>query len=142
VLGEHPAGLPPPKKVRSAGPKKRGRWKPPQEILEAYHRVMAERPAETPIDCPMVLGVLDAFLDWAEKNKPARTFEWYKRHLQAFVKSIPPTLAVTQLRPFHVTEALGRHDGWSPSTKNGFWRAIQRAFRRAEDEELNHLGIS
>jgi hypothetical protein len=99
-----------------------------------YHELMQAKPK--PIDCSMVLGVLDTFLDWCKKNKPDRTFEWYQRHLQAFVPSIPRTLAVGQLKPFHVTEALAQHDGWSPSTKNGFCRAIQRAFRWAEEEEL------
>jgi hypothetical protein len=31
---------------------------------------------------------------------------------------------------------MGKHTDWSSSTKNGFCRAVLRAFKWAEDEEL------
>jgi integrase len=99
-----------------------------------YHELMRKRPR--PIDCTHVVGVLDAFLGWVKDNKSERTFEWYERHLSAFAKALPPLLLVGQLAPHHVTEAMGKHPGWSSSTKNGFCRAVLRAFRWAEDEEL------
>ena len=56
-LGPHPDGLPLPKK-------RRGRWDPPGEILERYHRIMAEEPevthcSDTP---PAVASLLDDFV--------------------------------------------------------------------------------
>src|SRR5262245_3115075 len=102
--------------------------------FERYHQLMQERPKNA--DFTMVVGVLDAFLDWLKKNKAARTYEWYHRHLQTFAKAIPAGLAVVQLKRFHVTKVLDQHADWSSTNKNGLCRAVQRAFRWAEDEEL------
>ena len=99
-----------------------------------YHELMRAKPK--PVDATMALGVIDAFFGWVKSNKAPRTVEWYERHLRVFAKGIPSNLLVSNLKPFHVTQILGRHPKWSSSTKHGFCRAVQRAFRWAEDEEL------
>lgn len=104
------------------------------QAFERYHELMRSRPKEA--DCSLAVGVLDAFLSWVKENKSPRTFEWYQRHCEAFAKSIPPLLPVGQLKPFHLTRLLAAHPDWSSSTKNGVCRAVCRAFKWAEDEEL------
>ena len=76
-LGDHPAELPPPVK-------RKGKWVAPPTIERAFHALLAA-PAERiePRIEPAVLTVselLDKFLDWTQKNKAARTFEWYCNH--------------------------------------------------------------
>src|SRR5262249_25480131 len=100
--------------------------------FERYHALMQNRPR--PVDCPLVVGMLDAFLDWLKGDTSARTFEWYLRHLQHFARALPPHLTVAELRPKHVPEALARHPTWGATPRHGFCRAAQRAFRWAEDE--------
>lgn len=103
--------------------------------FERYHDLM-RRGEPRGVDCSLVLGVLDAFLSWVKNNKKEGTFAWYQRHLQVFVKTIPPHLAVGQLKKHHLTACLEALPGWSSTTKNGLCRAAIRAFQWAEDEEL------
>src|SRR5262249_18534115 len=65
-----------------------------------------------------------------------RTYEWYRRHCQAFAKSIGRKLLIEDLKPNHVTPVYERHFDWSPTTKHGFCRAVRRAFRWAQDEGI------
>jgi hypothetical protein len=99
-----------------------------------YHELMREK--RKPVDHTMALGIVDAFFGWVKGNKSPRTIEWYERRLRVFAKAIPSHLLVSDVKPFHITQILGRHSEWSSSTKHGFCRAVQRAFRWAEDEEL------
>jgi integrase len=105
-----------------------------EQAFARYHELMRSRPVEA--DSGLVLGVLDAFLEWVRHNASERTFEWYQRHCQGFAKAVPPLLRVGDLKPFHLTQVLTDHDGWSTSTKHGFCRAVQRAFRWAEEQGL------
>jgi integrase len=95
---------------------------------------MSSRPREA--DPSLVLGVLDAFLEWVKQNAAERTFEWYRRHCREFARAIPPLLSVAELKPFHLTQVLNARANWSNSTKHGFCRAVQRAFRWAEEQGL------
>lgn len=104
------------------------------EAFKRYHELMRrEQPRE--VDCTLVVGVLDAFLNWAKNNKKDRTFEWYQRHLQVFARSVPPLLSVGQLKKHHLTACVEALADWSSTTKNGLCRAVVRAFQWAEDEE-------
>src|SRR5262249_31159022 len=100
------------------------------QAFERYHELMRHRPKDA--DCSLVGGVLDAFLAWVNDNKSARTFEWYRRHLEAFARTVPRHLAVGKLKEHHVADCLAKHPRWSSTTKNGLCRAVQRAFRWAE----------
>jgi integrase len=107
------------------------------EAFRRYHELMRLPPEKRPIpSSDSALLVLDAFLTWVQQSRAGRTYEWYQRHTQAFAAAIPPTLSVRQLRPFHLTQVLSAHPDWSPATKNGLCRAVQRAFRWAEREGL------
>ena len=137
--------------------KPRGRWYlqldgrqinlgPDQEAaFELYHQLMAQRGQEpAPEDHqggsehPLVVSVLDDYLDWlqarcSEGSKEPRTFEWYARFLQSFADSIsdPQSFTVDQLIPAHVYEWVDAHKGWKRS-RRGAMIAVGRAFRWAE----------
>ncbi len=99
--------------------------------FERYHDLMRqEKPRE--VDCSLVVGVLG----WVRNNKKPKTYEWYQRHLQVFVKAVPPQLAVGQIKKHHLTACIEALPGWSSTTKNDLCRAVIRAFQWAEDEEL------
>lgn len=111
---------------------------PPKDVIDRYHELMASRSAEpeSPVPADLAVAVVDQFLEWVERRKAPRTYEWYRRHLETFAKAIPRTLPVAKLKPNHVTQIIDAHDEWSPSTKHGFARCAQRAFRWASDEGL------
>jgi integrase len=137
-LGKHPDGFPAPSK-------RDGSWDPPREILDAYHRVMAQgqgaSEARTVGDTPPpVAVVLDEFVGWlkgrvAEGSKAPRTLEWYVGYLNSFLDYLrdeepgrpeAPALTVDGLRPIHVYRWVDSHPEWKTG-KRGAMTAVQRA---------------
>ncbi len=105
-----------------------------KEAWRKYHALMAEAGKEPPkpaAETSLAVVVVDLFLDWVQRHKSGRTYEWYRRHLTNFARGIDRALPTAKLRPHHVT-GICDHSGWSDTTKNGFCRAVQRAFRWAE----------
>ncbi len=111
------------------------------EAWRLYHELMA-RPPEEPATVavlarqPLVVEVIDEFLEWAKANNSPKTYAWRKENLQAFAKSIPRDLPVAGLKPFHVTRELNAHPTWGGDTRANFARCVQRAFRWAADQGL------
>jgi integrase len=102
--------------------------------FERFRELMLAEPKQ--LDYSLAVVVIDAFLDWSKQNNLPRSFEWYQRHLQVFVRFLKPRLTVGQLKKHHLTACLAEHPRWSPITKNGFCRAVCRAFTWAKEQEL------
>lgn len=112
------------------------------EAYRLYHVLMSRKPEERaeapadPIPSRLVVELLDAFLEWAGKNKAPRTYAWYKENIQRFVDSIPASLTIAELKPYHVTCAMDAYPHWSNNTRHDFISAVKRAFNWALDEEI------
>jgi integrase len=140
----------------SPTPKKRnGKWIASPDIEKAFHALLATPPqsvaAGTSDQSPLVAAIFDKFLDWSRQERAPRTFDWYRDHIQGFLDSLGPaarTLTVSELKPFHVMEWIGKHidpkeDGvaaWSPTYRRGAIIAIQRPFNWAE--ELGYIALN
>jgi integrase len=125
-LGKHPESAPPPKKGR-------GGWNAPDEIVTAFHRLMAADPANVPKASEVKVCVLcDLFLDFSEKNHKPDTYRGYKGFLQDFCESYG-TMPARDLRPLHVTRWLDAHPGWKGCRRNAIV-AVKRAFNWADAE--------
>src|SRR5438552_3977227 len=88
-LGEHPTGLPAPKKDDT------GRWHPPPPIRDEFHRRMAGRNDPVPLSpftgIVPVATVIDEYFGWlqgrvAEGSKATRTLDWYRDYLTSFLR--------------------------------------------------------
>lgn len=107
-----------------------------------YHELMSRGSKASPqarlkpVRTDLVVTLLDAFLEWVKANNAARTYVWYADYIQAFVDMIPATLKVADLKPSHLSRVMDAKPTWSPSTKNGFARSIQRAMNWAVKQEL------
>lgn len=105
-----------------------------------YHELMARPPEQRqpqPRDTPtLAVEILDAFLEWAKANKAKRTYEWYQGLIQHFVSSIPATIAVAELTPYHATRVMDGHPEWGANTKYAFARAVLRGFNWAVKQRL------
>lgn len=130
-LGEHPDGASPPRKHK-------GKWNAPQAIMQAFHTLMAERssPANVPklspkARGPLLVEILDKYLDWCQKHRASRTFEWYRDHIHSFLDSFADAgrMTVAELRPFHVIEWADKHADWSPAYRRGAIVALQRPLK-------------
>src|SRR5262249_51217209 len=136
------------------------KWNAPPAIVQAFHELMAAkpkaanpRPANRP-DGLTVADIFDKFLDWCEKHREPRTFEWYRDHIQDFLfwwrgrhqedpRNVPPSdrFPVSELKPYHVVEWADSHgETWSKAYKRGGIIAIQRPFNWAA--ELGYIPAS
>ena len=91
------------------------------QAFTRYYEIMAERgrpkPAAPQIDpaTMKVVEVFEKYLDWCQKHRAGRTYEWYHDHLQSFLNHLGAAarMVVTDLKPFHVIEWADRHADWS-----------------------------
>jgi integrase len=101
------------------------------EAFRRYHDLMARgRDEAEPATGDAVVSVLDAFLDWCQKHRAVRTYDWYRDYLQSFASSIPRGLTVERLKPIHVQQWVDAQPGWGRG-KRGAITAVQRAFNWA-----------
>lgn len=98
-----------------------------------YHELMA-KPRKRQLASETVPAIIDLFLDWCEKNRATRTYDWYQVRCQAFIDTISPDLRVSELRPFHLQTWIDAHSEWAPGNKRNACRAIQRAMNWAEKQ--------
>jgi hypothetical protein len=93
-------------------------------VVTRFHELMANRgnaaPPPPPTDQRLALAVVDQFLGWVERHKSPRTYEWYRRHCEAFARSVPGTLPVAQLKPFHLTQLCDRQGAGRIPPSTGF----------------------
>ena len=83
------------------------------------------------------MAVIDQFLDWAEANSTPRTYPMAEGKSPGVLpESIPRTLTVGELKPFHITQEMNAHPTWGPDTRANFARCVQRAFRWAKKQGL------
>ena len=115
-----------------------------------YHEVMVAHaaghtapagPAASPAG-PTVAEVCDKFLDWCQRHRAARTYDFYRQHLQDFLTvSEAGRLPARDLKPFHVVEWADSHGtAWSPAARRGAIVAAQRPFNWAV--KVGHLPVS
>lgn len=105
---------------------------------QEFHRLMAApavapgRPAVTASGLT-VAEVFEKYLDWCEKHRSPRTYEWTKKHVQAFCDRLltARTMPASQLRPFHLIEWVDGMPTWGPNQKRGAIVAVQRPFNWA-----------
>ncbi len=104
-----------------------------EEAYDKYDELMADRHSLTP--AVPVVYVLAQFLQWCQKRRAEKTYDWYQMHLQSFSQHIGKRLKVSELKPHHITAWIDEaHQENSPSTVHGAIRAVQRAFNWAVRE--------
>jgi integrase len=120
------------------------------EAWARYHEVMVAHATapNTPRSSAYSAGglsvseVCDKFLDWCQKHRAPRTYEFYRDHLQDFLTvSKAGLLPATDLKPYHVAEWADSHGtAWSPACRRGAIVAAQGPFNRAA--KMGHLAAS
>lgn len=105
-----------------------------------YHELMA-KPPEAPKTVTgqqtLAVQVIDDFLEWVSKNRAKDTYDIYFRLLQRFASSLPKTITVSELKPFHVTRVMDANSEiWSNNAKNDFATTVSRCFNWGEEQGL------
>lgn len=106
-----------------------------REAMRRYHELMA-LPQRRQVASDSLLAVIDQFLEWCQMHLAAATYEWYRSRLQDFIQTVPHTIQVNDLKPFHVTRWMDSHEQWSSGSKRNACRAIKRALKWATERGL------
>jgi integrase len=86
-----------------------------------------------------VLDLFEAFLQWSLKNHAAGTFNWHRKYLESFGRSIRPSLRINELKPLHLTTWLDKSypkNTISDNTRNGAMRVVQRSLNWAVEQDI------
>ena len=98
-----------------------------EEAFQEFYRLMA---GPIQIDKISVFTLMDQFLDWTEKHRAPRTYEFHQERLNRFVKDTAD-MDCLKLKPFHVQKWLDSKDTWGPTYKSGVVSSIKRSFNWA-----------
>lgn len=93
------------------------------EAFAAYKQLLA-KPKQREIRSDSLAAVIDAFLEWVQRQRSADTYVWYQYRLQRFLLK-HPHLRACDVRPFHVQEWV---DGYllSVTSRRNYMRTVKR----------------
>ncbi|HTU25838.1 MAG TPA: hypothetical protein VMF30_10595 [Pirellulales bacterium] len=98
-----------------------------------YHRLLslppeARAPQTTAPTGLTVADIFDRYLDWVQKHRAPRTYDWYLDHIQSFTDFLtkPAEMPIADLKPYHVVQWADRHSSWGANYRRGAIVAIQR----------------
>ncbi len=86
-------------------------------------------------DVQRVDDVLDLYLEWVEVNRAPATYKDHRTLLRDFNGFLPP-VRVCDLKPFHVSRWLDRHDTWGDTMKNRAAGIVKRSMNWAVEQGL------
>lgn len=108
--------------------------------FKAYHGLMQQRdeqkqvPSAVSHSFPLVLVIIDEFLDWCEKHRAPDTYRWYKDRLESFCKTIDAMLTVDHLRPFHIQKWVDNYGvPLASGSRRNLIASVKRAMKWAEE---------
>ena len=68
-----------------------------ETAFQLYHELKASQAPATSSDS--VAGLLNSYLEWCQKNRAERPYDWYRGFLSSFAKSIGLRLRIGGIRP-------------------------------------------
>lgn len=104
-----------------------------KEAAAKFHQLMSQ-PLRQKIRGDSLVSLFDLYLTWAEQHRSEATYDWYKRYLQLFIETIPASLTVQQLKPFHVQKWVDADRDKSSSTRRAKIRAVKRSLNWAKQQ--------
>jgi integrase len=94
-----------------------------EQAFQRYHELMAQ-PNERKVSADLLAVVVDAFLEWVQRNRSDETYEWYRYRLERFVQKYPD-LKTTEIRPYHVETWADGYD-IAVTTRRNYLRSVKR----------------
>ena len=71
-------------------------------------------------------AVVDAFLDWLQRNRSPGTFNWYRYWLERLCQRYPD-LRLDDLKPFHVQQWVDGYPELSRTSRRNYLRCVSGA---------------
>ena len=82
-----------------------------------------------------IVGVLEEFLTWAEKNLAQGTYYGHNLYLQNFLDHLEVAF-IRDLKPIHVTKWVDGHEGWGNPSKRAAIISAKRALNWAVEQGM------
>ncbi len=101
------------------------------EAFRQYHQLMAQ-PQAKKVSAESLAAIIDAFLEWTQRNRSAETYEWYRYRLERFIRRYPDLRAV-ELRPYHVETWADSYD-FSRTSRRNYLRSVKRCMKWARKQ--------
>lgn len=98
-----------------------------EAAFQKYLEVMANR-GRAKICFGSVPRLLDAYLEWLDKNRAKGTYDKACHYLNLFARHIGPGFAIARLEGIIVTQWLEANPDWAPTTAHDAASTVQRAF--------------
>ena len=97
---------------------------------DKYHELMA---AKDSVDQQVatVAQLFEVYLEWCQKRRSKGTYENNRRYLRSFIACIGMRLAISKLRPMHITKWMDEYPNWTDTTWNDAISIVQRPFNWA-----------
>lgn len=102
-----------------------------KQAEQFFHKLMLERPKTIRSDS--IYAIIEAFLDWTQRNRAPDTYESYRQRLQAFADH-GGDLRCDEVRVHHFQSFLDGYDPLASGTRRNYCRAVKRCFRWAEQQ--------
>ena len=106
-----------------------------------FHRLMAAGPAapaagfsaNAATSADGVTVAFEKYLDWCQRHRSPRTYDWSRGHVQSFCDHLGPAalMPAAALKPFHVQEWLDGKPAWGANQWWGAVTAVTRPFNWA-----------
>lgn len=101
------------------------------EAFRRYHQLMSQ-PHEQKVSSQSLAAIVDAFLEWVDRNRSPETYEWYRYRLQRFIERYPD-LRASDLRPYHV-ETWADSYSLSVTSRRNYLRSVKRCLKWAKKQ--------
>ncbi len=101
------------------------------DAFQRYHRLMGS-PREQPVASDSLAAIIDAFLEWVQRNRSPDTYEWYRYRLQRFIERYPDMRA-GDLKPHHVETWVGTYE-FSVTSRRNYLRSVKRCLKWAKKQ--------
>jgi len=116
-----------------------------EAAFRLYHELMHE-PARQQVDSRSLLAVIDAFLEWVQKNQAPDTYEWYRYRLERFARTYP-AFGMLDVKPYHVQQWVDGYPKLSRTSRRNYVRSVKRCFKWAtkqgyiETNPVEHMEV-
>lgn len=93
------------------------------EAFDRYKKLLAE-PKARAVASDSLAAIIDAFLDWVQRERSPETYGWYQYRLQRFLLKYP-NLRAAEVRPYHVQEWVAGYK-LSTTSRRNYMRTVKR----------------
>ncbi|MEM9411834.1 MAG: tyrosine-type recombinase/integrase [Planctomycetota bacterium] len=104
-----------------------------EAAFQKFHELMARKQSLRG-SFSSLYELSQAYLDWCEKNRAARTYDNHLRYLKSFIAVVGRRMKIGQLKQHHLTNWLEKHPTWGSCAKNDAISIVQRMISWAIEE--------